>query len=135
MLTAFNGRFTDGFFDELADDVQFSFELRLVQHVAGDEHLAHEGFGFPGLDADRIAFDRHVTPAEQSCAFLLDDLAEQCFALLARRRTWREKHLTYAVFAGARQFDAGSPRRASQKFMRHLQENPRAVPRTRVTPL
>ena len=83
MLTAFNGRFPDRFLDELADDVQLPFELRFVQHVPRDEHLAHEGLGLAGLNADRIAFDWHVPPAEQPCSFLLDDLAEQRFALLA----------------------------------------------------
>ena len=49
MLTALNGRFTNGFFDQLADHVELSFKLRFVQHVPSDEHLAHEGLSFPGL--------------------------------------------------------------------------------------
>ena len=65
MFAALNGRFAHGFFDQLADHVEFSLKLRLVQHVASNEHLAHVGLGFTGLHADRIALDRHITPSEQ----------------------------------------------------------------------
>ena len=135
VFTAINGRFTDGFFDQLADDVELPFELRFVQHVPRDKDLAHEGLSFPGLDADRVAFDRHVTPAEQACAFLLDDLAEQRFTLLPRRRTGRQKHLPYAVLAGSWQFDAGITGCTPQEFVRHLKQNSGAVPRAGIATL
>ena len=135
VLAAFDGRFTDGFFDPLADDVELAFELRVVQHVPRDKDLAHEGLGLPGLHADRVALDRHVTPAEQACAFLLDDLAEQRFALLPRRRTGRQKHLPYAVLAGLRQFDANITGCAPQEFVRYLEQNSGAVPRTGIATL
>ena len=90
---------------------------------------------FRACDADRIALDRHIAPAEQACAFLLDDLAEERFTLLPRRRTGRQKHQPDAVLAGTGQVDAGITGCAPQEFVRHLKQNSGAVPRARIATL
>ena len=117
MFAALNGRFAHGFFDQLADHVELSFKLRLVQHVASNEHLAHEGLGFTGLHADRIALDRHVTPSEQPCALLFDDLAEQVSHCC--RAAEREAETPGPpVFTGSRQAHAGITGCTPQELMR-----------------
>ena len=84
MFTPLNGRFADGVFHLLPDDIELPFELPFIEHITGDKHLPHKRLGVARHDANRIALDRHIAPAKQPSALLADDSAKECFTLLPR---------------------------------------------------
>ncbi len=135
VFTPLNRRFLDGLFDPFPDDVELPFELGFVQDVARNEDLPHEGLGLAGLHPDRIALDRHVPPAEQARAFLLDDRGEELLALLTRRLVRGKEQLPDPVLAGARKRDARVARGPLQKLVGNLKKNPGAVAGAGVAPL
>ena len=75
-----DGRFTNGLLHSFANDVERAFKLPLVKMIPGDEHLANDGFGLPGLRADRLAVHRHGPPAETPQPFLGDDALKEALA-------------------------------------------------------
>ncbi len=135
ILATVDGRIAHRVLDALADDVELALELPFVEHVAGNENLAHERLCPPGHLADGITLDRHVPPAQQPRAFLPHDGGEQLLALLAGVGLGRKKDHADPIFTGAGQIDADVPGGTLQKVMGHLKQDARSVARAGIAAL
>ena len=135
VVTTLNGRFADGLFHPLANDIELAFKLPFIEHITGDEHLPYKRLGAARYDTNRIALDRHVTPTDEPSALLADNSGKECLTLLSRIGRRGEKYHPDAILPGIGQRDSHIAGRTLEKLVRHLKQNPRAVSRARVTAL
>ena len=113
----------------LADHVELPLEIEIGGDVcsAADEDLAHERLAGDGGVAEGLVIRRHRAPAEEELPFGLDDLLEDFFHLAADGAVPREIDETGAVLAGFGERDARGLGNFGEKFVRHLDEDARAV--------
>src|SRR5438128_5516762 len=92
----------------LADDVELALECVGHRHAtaAADEHLADHRLELDRGLREIGVVDRHVAPAEQLLAFVLDGALDLVFAGDARGRVARQEHHADAVLARGRQLHA-----------------------------
>ena len=113
----------------LTDHVELPLEIEIGGDVcsAADEDLAHERLAGDGGVAEGLVIRRHRAPAEEELPFGLDDLLKDFFHLAADGAVPREIDETGAVLAGFGERDARGLGNFGEKFVRHLDEDARAV--------
>ncbi len=125
---------TDSLLRDFADDVKFPFKRRVVLdgRISADENLRHERLGGHGGFAERGIVHRHIAPAENSLAFAGNDFGKFLFDRLTLGRIFRQEQLADAVLTGRGKFEIQFCRFRDKKFMRHLDQDARAVARVRL---
>ena len=119
-----------------ADDVELALECLLVRAVraAGDEHLPHERLGPQRRRPERGIVRRQIPPAQHPLPLLGHDFFKKSRAFRPLRRIRRREKHPHAILPRLRQRDALDPRDLSQKLVRHLNQNARAVTRVHLAP-
>ncbi len=120
--------------DRLAQDVEPALEivLGLRRAVAADEHLHVGRFGRLHGFAERGVVGRHVAPAEQHQAFLLDLVGDDALDDVAPGGLARHEQRADGVFAGVRQLEADLGRLAHEEGVRDLHQDAGAVAGARI---
>ena len=120
--------------DRLAQDVEPALELvlGLRRAVAADEHLHVVGLGRLDGFAERGVVGRHVAPAEQHQAFVLDLVGDDALDDFAPRRFLRHEQRADRVVAGLRQLEAELGGLAREEGVRDLHQNAGAVAGARI---
>ncbi len=118
----------------LADDVELALER--IGHrdpaAAADEYLADHRLDLADRLAEVRVVARHVAPAEQELAFVLDRALDLVFAGEPRSRFARQEHHADAVLARRRQLDVLARHFFAQEGVRHLDQDAGAVARQRI---
>ncbi len=120
--------------DRLAQDIEPALEiiLGLGRAVAADEHLHAGWLGRLDGFAERGIVGRHVAPAEQHQAFVLDLVGDDALDDFAPRRLLRHEQRADRVVAGLRQLEADLGGLAREERVRDLHQDAGAVAGARV---
>ena len=100
--------------------------------AAADEYLADHRFDFLDRLAEPRVVARHVAPAEQDLALVLDRALDFVFARQPRSRFLRQEHHADAVLSNGRQFDALLGHFLAEKRVGNLHQDACAVTSKRV---
>ena len=121
----------------LADDVELALELVLAGEgrAATDQHLAVEGLGDGdvGVLGQPGIVGRHVAPADDELAFVLDDLVDDAFHLGAELGVLRHEDEADGVFALGRQAEAQPVGLLAEEGVGNLHHDAGAVAHQRVS--
>ncbi len=119
----------DRLFEELADHVELALEVGMVAHgrPAADEDLHDVGLDRQRAGADQVVVGRHLAPAEEMLAFLLDDRVQERAHDVPLLGVARQEHEAAAVVLGRRQGDAQAGAFTAEELVRNLDEDARAV--------
>ena len=120
----------------LADDVKFSFQ-RIGDGnacAAADEDLADGGLDPLHRVAQSRVFARHVAPAEEHLAFVLDCALDLVLAREARSRLLGQEHHSDAVLANGWQEHVLQRHFLAKKLVRDLHKDARTVTREGIGP-
>ena len=120
--------------DLLPDDVEAQLEVErlFLQLAARHEELPDGGPHPGGQDADGVRRNRHVSPAQQRMALLLDDTADDLLAPPALCGVPGQEDHAHAVGAARGQGDAQSVALIGEEVVGHLDQESCAVSRLRV---
>jgi hypothetical protein len=124
----------DGVPRGLADDVELALQRVGDGNAAApaDEHLADHRLELPRRLGEIGVVDRHVAPAEQRLALVLDRALDLVLAGDARGRIARQEHHADAVLPLGRQLDALLGHLVAEIAVRNLDQQPGAVGELRV---
>ena len=114
---------------DLANDVELALQRIGHRHAraALDKHLADHRLDLLHRLAEVLRIARHIAPANQHLAFILDRALNLVFAGQARGRLARQKHHAHAVLAEWRQLDALLRHLLAEKLIRNLYQNACAI--------
>ena len=120
----------------LADDVQLALERVGDGDLgpAADEHLADHRLDLARRLSEVGAVDRHVPPAEEHLALVLDRALDLVLAGEARGRLPRQEHHPDAVLTDRREGDPGARELLAEELVGDLDQDAGAVGELRVVP-
>ena len=121
-----DGDAVDGVLDALADHIELPFEALSIREGRADEDLLEHRLRCLRAVADETVVGRHVAPAEQRAALLVDNLRDQIADRFAIALVARQEHESSTVGPCLGQRERKD---LAEKLVRRLDQNAGAIAR------